>query len=725
MQGTPAMTAALTCSLDADGILTVAIDVVERPINVPTPQCIQELTAVIERAAADSSISGLLITSHKSNFMCGADIPDLEKMCDSSVSPETTVGEGRTLSQLFRRIESMGKPVAAAINGAALGVGLELALACHYRVLSDDHATGIGFPEVTFGLLPSAGGTQRLPRLIGITAALPILLQGKTLRPDTALKAGLVHQIAPSLEVFRRAKEWLLHSPDPLQPWDKKGFRMTGGSATSPAVAQAFVVSVAAANKSSQRNYPAPLAILSAVFEGSQLPIEQGLRIESQYFAKLSADPVSRNLIRTSFVRKAFADRLGRRPENVPKSQVKRLGILGAGMMGSGIAYASALAGIKVILLDSTQSQAEKGKCYSDERLSAEIKAGRSTNEGAVETLGRIIPTTDYARLSDCELVIEAVYERRDVKAEVTRKAQTVMAADAVFGSNTSTLPISGLSEAFAQPEQFIGIHFFSPVEKMPLVEIVVGDRTSTETVARALDYVGQLKKTPIVAKDSRGFFTSRVFAAFTAEGIKMLEEGVNPALIENVARQAGMPVGPLAVSDEVTLELQYAVMRQTEKDLGAKFVKPVSYDVLKKFVEELKRCGRREGHGFYEYPADAKKFLWPTLSTIYPLAVTQPGPEQVRKRLLYIQALEAVRCLDEGVLTHPADADLGSVLGWGFPAYTGGALSLIDTVGVATFVAECAAMAKRHGSRFKPPRGLSARAKAGTPVSAAIPPTR
>ena len=579
-------------------------------------------------------------------------------------------------------------------------------------MLSDDPKAAVGLPEVNIGLLPGAGGTQRLPRVIGINAAVPILTQGKPLRPDEALKGGLVHAVAPPSEIVNVARNWLLTTPDPQQPWDKKGFRMPGGAAMGPGAMQTFMVGTALAAKLTQRNYPAPVAILSAVFEGTQVPIDQGLKIESKYFAKLLTGPVSRNLMRTMFVNKGLADKLARRPADVPKIPVKKLGVLGAGMMGSGIAYSSALAGIDVVLLDSTLAQAEKGKAYSTALIAKDIERGRTTREKGDALLARIKPAVDYADLAGCDLVVEAVFEDRGIKAECTRNTEAVIPPGATFASNTSTLPITGLAEASKRPKQFIGIHFFSPVEKMPLVEIIVGKKTSRETIAKALDYVGQLRKTPIVVNDSRGFYTSRVFGTFAAEGIKMLEEGVNPALIENVARHAGMPVGPLAVSDEVTLELQYKVIKQTEKDLGAKYVKPISYDVLHKFVEELKRIGRRCGHGFYEYPEGGRKFLWPELSKLYPPAPVQPQPDEIRKRLLYIQALETARCFEEGVLTHPADADLGSILGWGFPAYTGGTLSFIDMVGIAPFTDECARMAKRLGPRFKPSRWLMARAK-------------
>jgi 3-hydroxyacyl-CoA dehydrogenase/enoyl-CoA hydratase/3-hydroxybutyryl-CoA epimerase len=710
------MSSNLTITTDADGIMTLSIDVKDRPMNVLTPGLLSELDAAIDSARANPAVKGLLITSGKSSFVAGADIKDMVNTHDRPDALAYAMKASQVLTGLYRKLETCGKPVAAAINGLALGGGLELCLACHYRVLSNDPKATVGLPEVTIGLLPGAGGTQRLPRLIGINAAVPILTQGKPLKPEEALKLGVVHALAAPSEVVASARRWLLGSPEAVQPWDKKGFKIPGGGAMSPATAQTFMVGTALAAKLTQRNYPAPVAILSCVFEGTQVPIDQGLKIESQQFAKLLSGPVARNLMRTMFINKGLADKLSRRPAEVPKSQVRKLGILGAGMMGSGIAYSSALAGIEVVLLDSTQAQADKGKSYSANLIAKDVEKGRTTREKGDALLARIQPTTDYAALANCDLIVEAVFEQRDIKADVTRKAEAVIPKSAVFASNTSTLPITGLATASQRPKQFIGIHFFSPVEKMPLVEIIVGKKTSQETIAKALDYVAQLRKTPIVVNDSRGFYTSRVFGTYCAEGMKMLEEGVNPALIENVARQAGMPVGPLAVSDEVTLELQYKVLKQSEADLGEKYVKPVYYDVLHKFVEDLKRIGRRGGGGFYEYPADGRKFLWPGLAQVYPRAAQQPEAEEVRKRLLYIQALETARCLEEGVLTHPADGDLGSILGFGFPAYTGGTLSFIDTLGIAAFVEECNRLAKRHGPRFKPSRWLIARAREGRP---------
>jgi 3-hydroxyacyl-CoA dehydrogenase / enoyl-CoA hydratase / 3-hydroxybutyryl-CoA epimerase len=709
------MTTTTRFESDADGIATLTIEIENRPMNVITPEFMAELDAAIARLKADAAVKGLVITSARSAFMAGADLKDLVTAYDRGVSAVEAYQWSQDLSNLYRRLETCGKPVAAAIQGVALGGGFELVLACHHRVLESSPKAGVGLPEVKVGLLPGAGGTQRLPRMIGITKALPLIVEGTQLKPEKALELGLVDEIAPAAELVTRAKQWILASGVAEQPWDRKGFRLPGGTgSTSPGTVQTFLAGIALTERATQRNYPAPLAILSAVYEGTHLPIDRGLAVESKYFAQLLTGAVARNLMRTMFVNKGLADKLARRPEGIAKSQVAKLGILGAGMMGSGIAYVSALSGLEVVLLDTSIEAAEKGKAYSRKLLEKNLARGRSTPQAADALLGRIRPTASYDDLAGCDFVIEAVFERRDIKADVTRRAEAVMPADAIFASNTSTLPITGLAAASARPQNFIGVHFFSPVEKMPLVEIIVGRRTSKAAIARALDYVGQLRKTPIVVNDSRGFYTSRVFGTYCHEGMAMLAEGVNPALIENVAKAAGMPVGPLAVSDEVSIELQWKVIAQTEADLGAKYERPVSYDVVRKFAVDLGRLGRKSGHGFYEYPADGPKFLWSGLGEIYPPPAQQPDPEEVRMRLLCIQSLETVRCLEDSVVTHPADADLGSILGWGFPAWTGGTLSFIETLGVERFVSVCNRLAKKHGERFKPTRRLRTMARKG-----------
>src|SRR5512137_168701 len=704
-----------TLAVDADGIALITMDSPGRSMNVLGPDVETELAAIVEQVVSDAAIRGAIITPGKPSFLAGYDVTEFLRSFGPQLTPVQVYENFTVLPRLLRRIETCGKPFVAAINGLALGGGLEVCLACHYRVIADDPKAFLGLPEVKVGLLPGGGGTQRMPRLIGVTQSLPYLLEGSNIAAAEAKKLGLVHEVVPPGELIAAAKRWLMGSPVAVQPWDQKGYRVPGGVAfASAGTTQTFMGATALVAKKTLHNYPAPAAILSCVFEGTLLPLEKGLQVESKYFAQLVTGPVARNLIRTMFVNKGNADKLLVRPADVPKSKVTKLGVLGAGMMGAGVAYVSAAQGMEVVLIDSAPELAEKGKAYSARLLAKDVERGRRTREQADAVLARIKPTVDYAQLAGADLVIEAVFEHRGIKADVTSKAEAVIPKTSVFASNTSTLPITGLAKASKRPKSFIGIHFFSPVEKMPLVEIIVGKQTGDEAIARALDYVGQLKKTPIVVNDSRGFYTSRCFGTYTAEGAKMLSEGIDPQLIESAGKLAGMPVGPLAVSDEVSLELAYKVMQQTREDLGAKYKEPVSWPVVKHFVQDLKRLGRKSGAGFYDYPEGGKKVLWSGLANEYPRLAQQPGIEELKTRLLYIQALETARCFEEGVLRSVHEADLGSILGWGFPAYTGGTLSYIDTIGPVKFVAECKRLAKLYGERFKPTKGLLARAQSG-----------
>jgi 3-hydroxyacyl-CoA dehydrogenase / enoyl-CoA hydratase / 3-hydroxybutyryl-CoA epimerase len=706
------MSETIKYSVDQDGIALLVIDLPGRPMNVLTPELMADLEEAAGRLAADEAVKGAIIASGKSTFIAGADLKDMVTVLSRGQDAAEIYEFARSFSTLFRKLETCGKPLVAAINGTALGGGLELCLACHHRVALDDPKARLGLPEVTIGLLPGAGGTQRLPRMIGIEKALPLMAEGTHIDPAKAHALGIVEALAADeQELLAKARQWILEHGDPVQPWDKKGFKFPGGAGASrPGTAQTFMVGTALVAQKTMHNYPAPIAILSCVYEGSLLPIDKALDIEAQYFVELLTGPVSRNMIRTLFIDKGAADKLARRPQGVDKVPVRKLGVLGAGMMGAGIAYVSAVAGIEVVLLDTDQANAEKGKGYSKALLEKRVGRGKMAAEQAGQVLDRITPTTSYAALDACDLVIEAVFENRDIKRGVTEQAEAVIPATAIFASNTSTLPISGLAEASSRPENFIGIHFFSPVDKMPLVEIIVGRQTSETAVARALDYVQQIRKTPIVVNDSRGFYTSRVFGTYVKEGVAMLAEGVKPALIENAAKMAGMPVGPLAVSDEVTLDLSYKIMQQTRKDLGDAYRPHPADAVITRFHDELQRLGKRYGAGFYEYPEGGKKHLWPGLAEIYPPAAVQPDVEDVKKRLLYIQSLETARCIEEGVVTDPADADVGAIFGWGFPAWTGGTASLIDTVGMAAFLADCDRMADAFGEHYRPSEWLRAR---------------
>jgi 3-hydroxyacyl-CoA dehydrogenase/enoyl-CoA hydratase/3-hydroxybutyryl-CoA epimerase len=696
------MTNTIQYTVDSDGIAIFTIDLPGKSMNVLTAELLQDLETLIERVAADGAVKGAVLTSGKKAFIAGADIKDLVTAYDRGMTRKEAFDWSFALNRRLRRMETCGKPFAAAINGLALGGGLELCLACHYRVMVDDANAVIGFPEVNIGLLPGGGGTQRLPRLIGMAESMPLILQCTNVNAQKALQLGIVHELAPASEILERARAWLIQRGDPLQPWDKKGFKVPGGAgAMTPKNAQNLMVGTSLLAGKTQHNYPAPIAAMSAIYEGCITPIDTGLNIESQYFATLLTGPIARNMMRTLFLNKGAADKLSRRPAGIEKSQVKKLGILGAGMMGAGIAYVSARAGINVVLLDSDREKAEHGKAYSTGLMDKAMARGHATAEKKDRLLGLIHTTADFADLEGCDLVIEAVFENVEIKADVTAKTEAVIPTTAIFASNTSTLPITGLAGASIRPQQFIGIHFFSPVDKMPLVEVIVGAKTSNEAIAHSLDFIQQIGKTPIVVNDSRGFFTSRVFGTFTSEGMRMLAEGIKPALIENAAKMAGMPVGPLAVTDEVAIELAWKVGKATAAALGQTYPADPAQQVIATMVEKLQRKGKRHGAGFYEYPVDGKKHLWPGLAEHFPQRAEQPDVAELKQRLLYIQALESARCFEENVITHPADADVGSVLGIGFPAWTGGTLSYIDTIGIGHFVAACDHLAKVLGPRF------------------------
>ncbi|MGQ5701552.1 3-hydroxyacyl-CoA dehydrogenase NAD-binding domain-containing protein [Sandaracinobacteroides sp. A072] len=701
---------AIRQDLDADGILTLTIDCPGLSMNVINEAVTRDLAAAVERLKTDPAVKGAVLASAKSSgFVAGADLKGMNFSAAAG-------GDGKSreaqiydavcgLNLLLRSLETCGKPVAAAVNGLALGGGLEIVLACHYRVVADNPKITLGLPEVLVGLLPGAGGTQRLPRLMGVQPALMFLLQGKNMSPQEALGLGVVQAVVPAGEVLETARAWVKANPGKhVQPWDEKTFRFPGGVGhMNPAFAQTFMGATAMAHRQTMGNMNQIKAILSAVYEGSQLPMDRATRLEAKYFAKVAADPQAGNMIRTLFVSKQAAEKGARRPQGVPASPTKKLGMLGAGLMGAGIAMVSAQAGIEVVLLDTSMEAAEKGKAYTADRL----KKKRMDETKAAAILDRIKPTTDYADLAGCDLIIEAVFESREIKADVTKKTEAVVGADTIFGSNTSTLPITGLAEAWTKPDNFIGIHFFSPVEKMPLVEIIVGKKTGPQAIAKALDYVAQIRKTPIVVNDSRGFYTSRCFGTFVQEGLALLEEGVAPAAIENVARQMGMPVGPLAVNDEVGLDLGYKVAQQTKKDLGDAY-KPGPGEKVIETMMDLGRYGRKNGKGFYAYPQDgSQKHLWPELSAHFPLATNQPDPAALKERLLYRQLVECARCFAEGVLETPQDGDLGAIFGWGFAPHTGGPFSAMDTAGLAHVVETLDRLASGHGERFLPPQML------------------
>lgn len=712
------MTEIIKYELDQNGIALLTIDLPGKSMNIISAPLLDELENLVTKIAEDDNIKGAVITSGKTgSFVAGA---DLDMLLGWTANMETggaeeTFNAAFRMNDILRKMETGGKPFAAAINGLALGGGLEICLACHYRVVADNPKINLGFPEVMVGLLPGAGGTQRLPRLMGVQPALPFLLQGKNMNPKNALANNVVHAVVPLEEIVAKAKAWILGGGKAVQPWDQKRFKVPGGQgAFNPGIAQTFMGAQAMVQKETKGNYPAAVAILSCVYEGHQLPMDTAIRIESKYFASLLMGDVAPNMIRTLFVNKQAAEKGIRRPKDIPPMKTRKLGMLGAGMMGAGIAFVSAKAGIEVILLDREMEYAEKGKAYSEALLTKRVKRKKMTQEKADGILSLIKPTTDYADLEGCDLIIEAVLEDVAVKADVTARVEAVVGTDCFYASNTSTLPITGLAKASRDESRFIGIHFFSPVDKMPLVEIIMGEKTGDLALAKALDYVAQIRKTPIVVNDSRGFYTSRCFGTYVTEAINMLAEGVSPALIENCGVFSGMAVGPFAVADEVSIELSYHVGQATKKALGDAYMTQPADAALEKMYLELGRKGKKNGKGWYGYPEDGEKRLWTGLAGHFPLAKEQPGAEEVTKRLLYRQAIEVVRCYEEGVLTAPEDADIGAIFGWGFAPWTGGPLSMVDTIGIAEFTDDCDNLTRKYGRGFAVPKMLRDKAEKG-----------
>ncbi len=701
--------------LDADGILTLTMDMPGRSMNVLNEELTSPFASALERIESDAAVKGVIITSGKKEFLAGADIEKVYAITD----PAEAFALSTEYQAFLRRLETCGKPVVAALNGTALGGGLELALACHYRVAVNNPKAKFGLPEVKLGLLPGGGGTQRLPRLIGIQNSLPLMLEGKELSAEKAKGGGIIHALAADIDdMLKQAKEWCVANPKATAPWDAKGFRWPGGDAKHPGNVQMLAIAPSMLNQKTFGNYPAPRNILSCVVEGGLVDIDTGLKIEARYFAELVVSQVSKNMINTFWFQLNALNKGESRPQGFEKSQVKKVGILGAGMMGAGIAYVSAKVGIEVVLKDVSQEAANKGKAYSENLLTKAIQRGRSTNSQKEEILARIKATDQVEDLAGCDLIIEAVFEDRDLKATVTKETEAVMDPTGVFGSNTSTLPITGLAEASVRKEQFIGIHFFSPVDKMPLVEIIVGEQTSDATLARAFDYVQQIKKTPIVVNDSRGFYTSRCFGTYVNEGVALLAEGQHPRAIEQAGLMSGMPVGPLALQDEVSLSLALHVMTQSRKDMGDAYKEPASEKTLRKMVEELGREGKKNGKGFYDYPpADdrkAKKKLWPGLAEHFPLAEQQLSVAEMRDRFLFAQANETARCVEEGVVEKTGDANIGSIFGWGFAPWAGGTLQFINATGVGSFVERARELAGKYGERFEPAAILVKMAETG-----------
>lgn len=712
----------ISVDVDADGIALVTIDLPNQSMNVWNEALMREFSEWIDAFSADDNVKGAVIASgKKSGFLAGADLHMLgssdRRPGDGADPFETAFG----LNRILRKLETSGntakamlkgeahaKPVAAAVEGLALGGGLELVLACHHRVVADNPKIQLGVPESQVGLLPGAGGTQRIPRLAGLQNAATMATSGRPIDPNTAKAYGIIQDVVPAGETIAKAKEWVKANPKVTQPWDKKGFKFPGGGGSmDPRAMQLFVGANAMAQKQTSHNYPAIEAILSCLYEGSIVPFDTAIKIETKYFMKLLSGPVAQNMIRTLFINKQAAEKGEQRPTDVPPAVLKKVGVLGAGMMGAGIAYVSAKGGMEVVLLDREIDYAKKGKAYSEKIVEKSVSRGKVTKEKGEELLNRITPTADYNDLKDVDMIIEAVFEDPDVKADVIKKTEAVIGKDVIFASNTSTLPITGLAKNSERPDQFIGIHFFSPVDKMPLVEIIPGDKSGDKSLAYALDYVARIKKTPIVVKDTRGFYTNRVVPPYLGEAMILVQEGVKPALIENAASLLGMPVGPLALTDETSLELGHLLMQSTKKELGDKYVPSGNEELLEKMVVGLGRKGRKSGGGFYDYPEGGKKHLWKGLDEHFPLAEEQPDVEEVKDRLLYAQLIPAAHCFAEGIVNDPQSADLGAIFGWGFAPWTGGPMSHIDTIGAETFVRKAESLAQKYGARFTPPQSF------------------
>ena len=724
---------------DSDGVALVTWDIPGKSMNVLDTATIEELGQIVEQTKGDAAVKGVVITSGKDAFSAGADLSMLEGMNRTyaamlkdkgeEAANQMLFDESRKLSQTLRTIETCGKPWVAAINGLALGGAFELTLACHYRVAADNPKTRLGLPEVKVGLFPGGGGTQRLPRMMSAADALQLLLKGDQMTLAKAKAANIVDAIVPAADLIKTAKEWIKAGGKPVQPWDVKGFKLPGGAVYSAAGMNVFPPANALYRSQTYDNYPAARAIMSCVYEGLLVNIDNGLRIESRYFAKILRSKEAAAMIRSLFLSMQELNKGARRPANVPPTKVKKLAVIGAGFMGASIGYVSAKAGIEVVLIDRDQESADKGKAHAKSVIDGLVAKGRAKEADRDALMNRITATADYAAIGDCDLVIEAVFEDRKVKAETFAKAQQYLRKDAIFASNTSTLPINSLAEEWPDQSRFIGIHFFSPVEKMMLVEVILGKNTGDVALATALDYVRQISKTPIVVNDSRGFFANRCVLRFTAEGLEMLMEGVPPAMIENTARMAGMPVGPLSLSDEVALDLVLKIMKATEADLGANAVDQAQKKLMVAMVEKEGRFGRKNGKGFYDYPEKGKgqKSLWSGIAALQPkhLDPDTLDVEELKQRFLVAQAVEAARTVEDHVIVDPREADVGSILGFGFAPFTGGTLSYIDFMGTKNFVALCHKLEAKYGSRFTPPKLLEDMAAKGETFYSRFPPKK
>ncbi len=704
-------------STDADGVATITWDTKGKSMNVMSIQAFHDLDGLIDKALADDAVKGVVITSGKEgSFAGGMDLNIIAKMKDDAGdNPAQGLFDGlMQMHAILRKIERAGmdpktnkggKPIAAALPGTALGIGLELPLSCHRIFAADNPKAKIGLPEIQVGIFPGMGGTTRLVRKMGAMAASPLLLQGKLNNPKAAKMAGVIDEVVPADELLAKAREWVLSAKDAdiLKPWDAKGYKMPGGAPYHPAGFMTFVGASAMVNGNTWGVYPAAKALLSAVYEGALVPFDTAIKIEARWFTNVMMNPSSSAMIRSLFINKEALEKGANRPD-VPPQQVKKLGVLGAGMMGAGITLVSAMAGIEVVLIDQDQAAADRGKDYTATYMDKGIARKKATPEKKEATLNLITATTDYAALKGCDLIVEAVFEDSRIKAEVTAKVEAVVGEDCIFATNTSTLPISELAKASKRPEQYIGIHFFSPVEKMLLVEIIKGKETGDVAVAKALDFVRQIRKTPIVVNDARFFYANRCIIPYINEGIRMVKEGVAPALVENAAKLVGMPLGPLQLVDETSIDLGVKIAKATRAAMGDAYPDGAVDEVLFWMADEG-RLGRKTKAGFYAYDEKGKRQgLWDGLAAKYPLADVQPDVHEVQHRLLMAQVLEAVRALDEGVLEDIREGDVGAILGWGFAPWSGGPFSWLDMIGETKAVEICDHLTKTYGERFSTP---------------------
>ncbi|HMI83815.1 MAG TPA: 3-hydroxyacyl-CoA dehydrogenase NAD-binding domain-containing protein [Polyangiaceae bacterium] len=707
-----------------DGVAILTWNERDRATNVVNAAALAELDAAVAKAVADASVRGVVLTSGKQGtFVTGGDLEQIQGFAAKTFDPADFLQKTVKVLDQLRRMETCGKPIVAALNGIALGGGYEIALACHRRILVDQRFAKVGLPEAGLGLMPGMGGTQRLPRLIGIQAALGAMLEGRQVEPEQAKKQGLVDEVVAADQLLPAAKKWILAGGKGVQPWDDKRYSPPGGGIDSSLGLQTLMGASAMTHANTFDNFPHAKAILCAVYEGMKLPMDRAGKIEARYVITLLKGPVARSMLRTLFFSLQEARKGARRPKDVPHRDVKKVGVIGAGLMGQGIAHVSAKAGISVVLVDRELSLAERGKATVQKALEKQLEKGRTTRDRVDKILSLIEPAESYDRLDGCDVVVEAVFEDRQVKAGVTKAADAKLSDRAILASNTSGLPITELARATSRPASFIGLHFFSPVDRMEMVEVIMGQETSQETLATAWDYILKIKKAAIVIRDSPGFYTSRVFGTFISEGMTLLAEGVEPALIENAAKMAGMPMPPLAISDQVGLATMHKIALQAKNE-RAREPSDGHTTAAQALVERLVVGHGREGAntpsraGFYEYMSDGKKRIWPglkeALAGLLAKRATQPAAEELKKRYLFAQCVEAARCIEEGIITSPADADVGVVMAVGFHAYTGGPCTFMDNCGIKEFVEDADRLAKRWGPRFSPPKLLREMAATG-----------